>query len=159
MGTARAVHRVMSVVASAVFVAGCAGKAPPPVAPPTRAGVRYVLGSPVDPPAAGQAAGGDVLVVRMLGYAANEAALPAGVPLAAGGRLIVDSANVPVSIAPPGAEEIRLLSDVSALPAPRTSGRGAVAVQELRSPVPPGCTAVFSFVPALPAGGEEAARV
>ena len=136
--------------AAALLVAWCAAgcarrRPPPPVEPPLRVEVGHALGSPVDPPPPAGAAGGDALVVTVTGYAVAPRSLPPGEPLAARGRLIVDSVNEPMATAPPMAETVRLVADASALPAPRKIGRRAVAVDEVSSPVPPGCSTSIAF--------------
>src|SRR6185503_2747961 len=114
---------------AACCAAGCSRKPPPaPLAPPVRAVMRHSLGSPVDLPAPGGAPGGDALVVTLRGYAADASSLPPGESLASRGQLIIDSVSEPMSTAPPAAEAVRLVADGSSLPAPKTGGKGAVAV-------------------------------
>lgn len=135
---------------AALAVAGCARRSPPaPMRPPLRAEIGYALGSPVDPPVPGGAAGGVPLVLRLEGYATGTSASLPGESLAAGGGLVISSANEPLATAPPAVEAVRLVKDTSVLPAP--AGRGGASLFRTTVPLPEGCTTTVSFFEA--AGG------
>jgi hypothetical protein len=141
--------RFVAVLTTAVLtLAGCAKRPPPPpVMPPLRVEVGYALGNPVDPPApAGGAAGGVSLLLRLQGYAAGASAAAPGESLAARGGLVISSANEPLATAPPTVEAVRLITDMSLLPAP--AGRGAAPLVNRTAPLPAGCTTTVSFVAA-----------
>src|SRR3954470_6984617 len=149
---------------AACGAAGCASRRPAaPVEPPLPAVISYSLGSPLDAPvapaaaAAGGAAAANPLNLTLRGYAADESSVPAGGPLGEKGQLIIDWVSEPMATAPPAAEAVRLVADASSLPAQKSSGKGAVVVEEVVSPLPPGCTAVISFVPNPPSRAVDAA--
>jgi hypothetical protein len=124
--------------------------------PPLRAEVGYALGSPVDPPAPAGAAAGVLLELRLQGYAAGASSAVPGESLAASGGLVISSANEPLATASPSVESVRLIKDVSQLPAP--AGRGGAPVVQRTAPLPAGCTTTVSFVAAA-AGGDPVVRV
>jgi len=134
-------------------LAGCARQRPaPPVRPPLLAVVTYALGSPVDPPPPGGAAAADPLVLRLEGYAVPPSAAPPGKSLAASGGLVLSPVNEPLAAAPSTIEAVRLVQDLSSMPAP--GRRTAVRVGN-DGPLPAGCTATVSF---YRTGGDDRAR-
>jgi hypothetical protein len=135
---------------AALILASCARRSPPrPIMPPLRAEVAYALGSPVDAPAPAGAAGGVSLLLRLQGYAAGAPAAAPGESLAARGGLVISAANEPLATASQSIESVRLITDMSQLPAP--AGRGATPLVA-ETPLPAGCTTTVSFVAASGGG-------
>ena len=146
---------------AALTLAGCARRPPrAPIMPPLRAEVAYALGSPVDAPAPPGAAGGVSLLLRLQGYAAGASAAAPGESLAARGGIVISAANEPLATAPLAVESVRLITDMSQLPAPLW--RGAAQVVAETTPLPAGCTTTVSFVAAAGGGrkgGDASVRV
>jgi hypothetical protein len=146
---------------AALILASCARRSPPaPKMPPLRAEVGYALGSLVDPPAPAGAPGGISLLLRLQGYAASGSAAAPGKSLAARGGLVISVANEPLATAPLTVEAVRLITDMSQLPAPVGPGPAAAVTETV--PLPAGCTTTVSFVAAAGgahAGGDAFVRV
>jgi hypothetical protein len=70
--------------------------------------------------------------------------------LAASGGLVISSANEPLATASQNVEAVRLIKDMSLLPAPVR--RGAAPLVNTTSPLPAGCTTTVTFVAAADGG-------